>query len=80
MLQVDRSTDIPPFLILHTPRDMGAAESKRLGDALEQAGGSAVVLECPDDDHTSINRKLGTPDHRATEAIRIVLESMNDRG
>jgi arylformamidase len=80
ILQVDRSTDIPPFLILHTSSAMGAAESKRLGDALEQAGGSAVVLECPDDDHTSINRNLGTPDHRATEAIRIVLESMNDRG
>ena len=80
MLKVAPGNDIPPFLILHTPRRMGAEESRRLGDTLEQAGNSVLVLECPDDDHTSINRNLGTPGHRPTEAIRIVLESMNDRG
>lgn len=80
MLQVTPDVGTPPFLILHIARPMAATESRRLGEALEAAGVSTVVLECPDDDHGSINTKLGQPDHRPTEAIRVVLESMNRRG
>tara|TARA_B100001059_G_scaffold233797_1_gene274704 strand:- start:358 stop:1542 length:1185 start_codon:yes stop_codon:yes gene_type:complete len=78
MLQVTADVGTPPFLILHTARAEATAISTRLGEALQRAGCDALVLECPDDDHGSINTKLGQPDHRPTEAIRIVLESINE--
>ena len=73
------NTDLPPFLILHIDRQASAAQSQALAQTLQDAGGSAVVLACPDDTHSSINTELGTPGHRATEAIQIVLEEITGR-
>ena len=79
MLQATADVGTPPFLILHTARAEAAAISTRLGETLQRIGSDAVVLECPDDDHGSINTKIGEPDHRPTEAIRLVLESLHPR-
>ena len=78
-LHVRENTNIPPFLILHTDRAIGIAESNLLGERLEDAGVPAMVLLCEDETHTSMNQDLGTPDHKPTEAIRIVLESLSQR-
>ena len=74
--KIKSNTDIPPFLILHIDRPSGTAQSQALAQALDEAGAPSVVMLCKDDTHSTINTNLGTPGHRPTEAIQIVLEGL----
>jgi acetyl esterase/lipase len=62
----------PPFLILHTARADGKAQSEALAQALTQAGTPAAVYGVPGTGllgHLEINRSLGEADQAATAVV-----------
>jgi acetyl esterase/lipase len=70
---IEVGSELPEFLILHTARPGGKRQSELLGKRLRAAGGKAVVVECKDDSHSSINRDIGRKGHLATAGVAGVL-------
>jgi acetyl esterase/lipase len=67
---VARGKHIPPFLILHVadhPETGG--QSRRLFQALQEAGVPARIHPAPGKDHKSINDDLGTPGDKPSQAL-----------
>ena len=62
----------PEFLILHVRRLDGTAQSRALGEALQNAGTIAEVRGFPGfglKGHMEINRRLGDPSYPATPVV-----------
>ncbi len=72
----DAACPPPPFLVLHVGRAAAADQARRLAAALAAAGGTATVRGFPEEDHASINRRLGTRGHGPTEATGRFLEAV----
>ncbi len=67
---IARGKHIPPFLILHVADypDTGG-QSRRLYQALQEAGVPARIYPAEGKDHKTINNDLGTPGDRPSQAL-----------
>lgn len=58
-LQVEETTDIPPFLLLYVNRAVSPSRAKELAEALNSAGHKAEARLVKKRDHKSLNDRLG---------------------
>ena len=67
---IAKDKSIPPFLILHVAdHPDNAAQAKRLGTVLKDAGIPVTVFGAKETNHTKINENLGQPDDPSTKAL-----------
>lgn len=77
---VARGKNIPPFLMLHVAEHPETrVQSRRLVNALREAGISANAFAAEGKTHTTINSELGLPEDKPTKALFDFLEEALQR-
>ncbi len=68
-LQVEETTDIPPFLLLYVNRAVSPSRAKELAEAINSAGHKAEARLVKNRDHKSLNERLGAKGDKAAPMI-----------
>jgi len=64
---ISKNKPIPPFMLVYAgQREMSARAAKNLAQQLKDAGIYTELVHYPNDDHSSVNRELGNPNHKIT--------------
>lgn len=74
---VEEGKGIPPFLLLHVGRADSRAQSNALAARLRKAGVEATVGAFPSKTHATINREMGLPGDKPTEAVFKFLDRLS---
>ncbi|WP_206107797.1 alpha/beta hydrolase [Paludisphaera rhizosphaerae] len=74
---VEKDKGIPPFLLLHVGRVDSKAQSTTLAAKLRKAGVEATVGAFPSKTHMTINREMGLPHDKPTEAVFNFLDRLS---
>ena len=68
-LQVEETTDIPPFLLLYVNRAVSPSRAKELAEALNSAGHAAEARLVKKRNHKSLNERLGAKGDKVAPMI-----------
>ena len=75
-LEVGDSSDAPAFLIVTRGRDARLDSAARLGDTINDTGGSAAVVDVSPYDHGEVSSQLGLPgEELVTPAVESFVQS-----
>jgi arylformamidase len=75
-LQVEETTEIPPFLLLYVNRAVSPSRAKELAEALNSAGHHAEARRVKNRDHKSLNERLGA---KGDKASRMIVDFFRDQ-